>query len=77
MIYTSGTTGPPKGTTNLKFHKIQIFYFKIIGVVTTHEGLEAQVTSLVQAWEWTNKDYILQVYNNFLVLLFRNFIFKL
>ena len=31
------------------------------GVVTTHANIEAQVTSLVSAWEWTEKDYILEV----------------
>eukprot|EP00026_Physarum_polycephalum_P005023 Phypoly_transcript_05049.p1 GENE.Phypoly_transcript_05049~~Phypoly_transcript_05049.p1 ORF type:complete len:550 (+),score=76.05 Phypoly_transcript_05049:76-1650(+) len=31
------------------------------GVVTTHAALEAQVTSLVQAWEWVKEDNILQV----------------
>jgi malonyl-CoA/methylmalonyl-CoA synthetase len=31
------------------------------GVVTTHAGLEAQVTSLVRAWEWHPDDHILCV----------------
>ena len=31
------------------------------GAVTTHAGLRAQVTSLVQAWEWTADDRILLV----------------
>lgn len=31
------------------------------GVVTTHANIEAQVTSLVSAWEWTEKDHILEV----------------
>lgn len=31
------------------------------GVVTTHANLEAQVTSLVRAWEWTAEDRILHV----------------
>ncbi len=30
------------------------------GVVTTHETITAQITSLVQAWEWTNDDRILE-----------------
>ena len=31
------------------------------GVVSTHANLEAQITSLVEAWEWTKNDYILCV----------------
>lgn len=31
------------------------------GVVHTHAGVSAQVQSLVQAWEWTEKDHILHV----------------
>ncbi len=31
------------------------------GVVTTHANLEAQVTSLVEAWGWTADDHILEV----------------
>ena len=31
------------------------------GVVTTHANIAAQVTSLVQAWEWTEEDRILHV----------------
>lgn len=31
------------------------------GVVSTHLNIQAQVTSLVQAWEWTADDYILHV----------------
>jgi malonyl-CoA/methylmalonyl-CoA synthetase len=31
------------------------------GVVTTHENLAAQITSLVQAWGWTGEDRILEV----------------
>jgi malonyl-CoA/methylmalonyl-CoA synthetase len=31
------------------------------GVVTTHLNLEAQITSLVEAWEWTPDDYVLHV----------------
>lgn len=31
------------------------------GVVTTHANLEAQVTSLISAWEWTAEDHILLV----------------
>jgi len=31
------------------------------GVVTTHENLEAQITALIQAWEWTADDRILLV----------------
>lgn len=31
------------------------------GVVTTHAGLRAQVTSLVEAWEWSEDDRILLV----------------
>jgi malonyl-CoA/methylmalonyl-CoA synthetase len=31
------------------------------GVVTTHRNIEAQVTSLIEAWEWTAEDHILHV----------------
>jgi malonyl-CoA/methylmalonyl-CoA synthetase len=31
------------------------------GAVTTHENLEAQITALIQAWEWTADDRILLV----------------
>ncbi|QLE58216.1 acyl-CoA synthetase [Nostoc sp. TCL26-01] len=31
------------------------------GVVTTHQNIQAQVTSLVTAWEWTSSDRILHV----------------
>ena len=31
------------------------------GVVTTHENIQAQVTSLISAWEWTESDRILHV----------------
>ena len=31
------------------------------GVVTTHQNIQAQVTSLVEAWEWTGGDRILHV----------------
>jgi malonyl-CoA/methylmalonyl-CoA synthetase len=31
------------------------------GVVTTHQNIQAQVTSLVEAWEWTAADRILHV----------------
>ncbi len=31
------------------------------GVVTTHQTIQAQVTSLVEAWEWTGGDRILHV----------------
>jgi malonyl-CoA/methylmalonyl-CoA synthetase len=31
------------------------------GVVTTHRSIQAQVTSLVQAWEWAPDDHILNV----------------
>ncbi len=31
------------------------------GVVTTHENIAAQITSLVQAWGWTGEDHILEV----------------
>ena len=31
------------------------------GVVSTHLNIEAQVTSLIQAWKWTADDYILHV----------------
>ncbi len=27
------------------------------GVVTTHQGLNAQISSLIEAWEWTQKDH--------------------
>jgi malonyl-CoA/methylmalonyl-CoA synthetase len=30
------------------------------GVVTTHDNIKAQVESLVQAWEWSEKDHILE-----------------
>ncbi len=30
------------------------------GVVTTHENLAAQITSLVEAWKWTGEDRILE-----------------
>ena len=29
------------------------------GVVTTHSNIESQITTLVQAWEWTSDDHIL------------------
>lgn len=29
------------------------------GVVTTHKNLEAQIISLISAWEWTSEDHIL------------------
>ncbi len=29
------------------------------GVVTTHQNIHAQITSLIDAWEWTKDDYIL------------------
>ena len=31
------------------------------GVVTTHANLEAQITTLVDAWEWTPQDHLLHV----------------
>ena len=31
------------------------------GVVTTHANIEAQITSLVEAWGWVSTDYILNV----------------
>jgi len=31
------------------------------GVVTTHDNIEAQIKSLVVAWEWSSGDYILNV----------------
>jgi len=31
------------------------------GVVTTHENLKAQIGSLVEAWEWSRSDFILNV----------------
>jgi len=31
------------------------------GVVTTHDNIQAQVTSLITAWEWTSSDRILHV----------------
>jgi len=31
------------------------------GVVSTHEGIEAQIKSLVSSWEWTKDDHILNV----------------
>jgi len=31
------------------------------GVLTTHRNIEAQVTSLIQAWEWSGDDHILHV----------------
>jgi malonyl-CoA/methylmalonyl-CoA synthetase len=31
------------------------------GVVTTHQNIQAQVTSLIDAWEWTSSDRILHV----------------
>ncbi|WP_392533915.1 acyl-CoA synthetase [Nostoc sp. C117] len=31
------------------------------GVVTTHQNIQAQVTSLINAWEWTSSDRILHV----------------
>ena len=31
------------------------------GVVTTHQNIQAQVTSLIEAWEWTAADRILHV----------------
>lgn len=31
------------------------------GVVTTHRGITAQITSLIDAWEWTANDHILHV----------------
>ncbi|MBD2447787.1 AMP-binding protein [Nostoc sp. FACHB-152] len=34
---------------------------KAKGVVTTHQNIQAQVTSLITAWEWTSSDRILHV----------------
>ncbi len=31
------------------------------GVVTTHENIEAQITTLVSSWEWSNADHVLCV----------------
>ena len=31
------------------------------GVVTTHANIEAQITSLVKAWEWSKEDHILSI----------------
>ncbi|UWX54949.1 acyl-CoA synthetase [Maribacter litopenaei] len=31
------------------------------GVVTTHANIEAQITALVDAWEWEKEDYILNI----------------
>nr|WP_310419323.1 acyl-CoA synthetase [Chamaesiphon sp. OTE_8_metabat_110] len=31
------------------------------GVVTTHQNIQAQVTSLIAAWEWTSRDRILHI----------------
>jgi len=31
------------------------------GVVLTHRNLTAQITSLIEAWEWSSEDHILQV----------------
>ncbi|BAY65768.1 AMP-dependent synthetase and ligase [Calothrix brevissima NIES-22] len=31
------------------------------GVVTTHQNIQAQVTSLITAWEWTSNDRILHI----------------
>src|SRR5690606_20418222 len=31
------------------------------GVVSTHANIEAQIISLVDAWEWTKEDHILNV----------------
>ena len=31
------------------------------GVVSTHSNISAQISSLVEAWEWTQQDYILNV----------------
>jgi malonyl-CoA/methylmalonyl-CoA synthetase len=31
------------------------------GVVTTHQNIQAQVTSLIAAWEWTSSDRILHI----------------
>ena len=31
------------------------------GVVTTHANIEAQITSLVEAWEWRREDHILNI----------------
>ena len=34
---------------------------KAKGVVSTHSNIQAQVTSLIEAWEWVSGDYILHV----------------
>jgi malonyl-CoA/methylmalonyl-CoA synthetase len=34
---------------------------KAKGVVSTHSNIQAQVTSLIEAWGWTSEDYILHV----------------
>ena len=34
---------------------------KAKGVVSTHLNIQAQVTSLIEAWEWVSEDYILHV----------------
>jgi len=31
------------------------------GVVTTHANIEAQITSLIKAWEWSKEDHILSI----------------
>ena len=31
------------------------------GVVSTHQNIEAQITSLIDAWEWNQNDHILNV----------------
>jgi malonyl-CoA/methylmalonyl-CoA synthetase len=31
------------------------------GVVSTHQNIQAQILSLVEAWEWSNEDHILNV----------------
>ena len=31
------------------------------GVVTTHANLNAQITSLIEAWEWTSADYTINI----------------
>ena len=31
------------------------------GVVSTHNTIEAQITSLVEAWDWSTEDHILHV----------------
>ncbi len=31
------------------------------GVVTTHKNITSQITSLIEAWEWSSKDYILNI----------------